>query len=479
MRWHSALLLLLCAHLASAQKAAPPATSTPPQVAPQLSPQAAYDEAVRPLDIVRRASINWSDVELTALDVAIGEAKGACQARNSGQFAGEDLLAYARLCTLAQMWPQVQSAGTSYLVGYNAASPADRQTGFPNLSMAFDYVVQASLHQNNSTNAFGTAQAMLRTVPYDDLASDAVNSTVRYVQLVHTDQALVLLKQRQPQLLALIKDRATPAVPSTAAASAQPQRTPMSIHALYADAIALPAMLQFADQPEAATSALAELDAALPTNLSPDDAILTAASRRQYRLLGSPLPRIAASAWLLDRTFALPHDLNTKFGSASVFLLFPDWCAQCVAMSPQFFGAVTRLNTSAVYFYALLAQADPKPPRPLDAPSLTAKPPAQNAAKTARSATPGGARPELPHVEMQIAAKPVPAQLLMGTPTLIVPPETLDTFVATDFPLLIATDHDGIVRYIQTAPDNALVPGGLAEQIGDRITDQWPPPPNK
>jgi hypothetical protein len=374
------------------------------------------------------------------------------------------------------MWPQVQSSGTNYLVAYNAASSADRQTGFPNLSMAFDYVVQASLHQNNSTNAFGTAQAMLRAVPYDDLASDAVNATVRYVQLVHTDQALALLKQRQPQLIALIKAGATPAVPVTAAPSVQPPRPAMSVHALYADAIALPAMLQFADQPEAAASSIVELDAALPTDLSPDDAILTAASRRQYRLLGSPLPKIAASAWLLDRAFALPHDLNTKFGSASVFLLFPDWCAQCVAMSPQFFGAVTRFNTSAVYFYALLAQADPKPPPRLDAPSLTAKPPAQGAAKTARPSIAGGTRPELPHVEMQLSAKPIPAQLLMGTPTLIVPPETLNTFVATDFPLLIATDDKGIVRYIQTAPDNALVPGGLAEQIADRIMEQWPPP---
>jgi hypothetical protein len=60
---------------------------------------------------------------------------------------------------------------------------------------------------------------------------------------------------------------------------AQPPRPAMSIHALYADAIALSAMLQFADQPEAAASSIAELDAALPTNLSPDDAILTAASR--------------------------------------------------------------------------------------------------------------------------------------------------------------------------------------------------------
>jgi hypothetical protein len=80
---------------------------------------------------------------------------------------------------------------------------------------------------------------------------------------------------------------------------------------------------------------------------------------------------------------------------------------------------------------------------------------------------------------MELAVKPVPAQLLMGTPTLIVPPAMLDTFVATDFPLIIATDYEGVVRYIQIAPDNALVPGGLAEQIVDRITEQWPEPQPK
>jgi thiol-disulfide isomerase/thioredoxin len=339
--------------------------------------------------------------------------------------------------------------------------------------MAYDYVVQASLHLKNSTNAFGTAQAMLRTIPYDDLASDAVNSTVRYVQLIHTDQALILLQQRQPLLLALLKASATLATP---AASARPAATPgarppMSIRDLYADAIQLPAMQQFANRAEQAAASLAELDAALPANLSPDDAILTAASRRQYRLLGSRMPKIAASAWLLDPPFTVPRDLNTKFGASSVFLLFPDWCAQCISMSPQFKAAATGFNGSNVYFYVMLAQADPKPPIPAPAPKL--------AVRSAGSAASKAGRPDAAHVELELAVKPVPAQLLVGTPTLIVRPQTLDTFVATDFPLIIATDYEGIVRYIQIAPDNALVAGGLAEQIVDRITEQWPAPPQK
>ncbi len=486
MRWLPALLLWFCTHLTLAQNTSPISAAAPPPTpaAPQLSPQAAYDQSVRPLDIVRREAANWSDVELAALDVATSEAKVACNARMPGQFAGEDLLAYARLCAFAQLWPQVQAAGTNYLIAYNHAKPEDQRTNFPNLSMAFDYVVQASLHQGNSTNAFGTAQAMLSTVPYDDLASDAVNATVRYVQLIHTDQALLLLEQRRPLILALLKVRATPpaakataVLPSTQASELPPAtRPPMSIHELYSDAVALPAMQQFADKPEAATTSFAELEAALPTNLSPDDTILTAASRRQYHLLGSPLPKILASAWLLDPTYALPRDLNSKFGAATIFLLFPDWCAQCVAMSPQFTPAATRFNADAVYFYVLLAQADPKPPVPIAAPKLTVKPAGAAAAKSAR---PSSARPDVPHADIQVQTKPIPAELLLNTPTLIVPPETIDTFVATDFPLLIATDHQGIVRYIQIAAKNAFVPGGIAEQIADRIQYQWPAAPRK
>jgi hypothetical protein len=476
MRWLPVLLLSVSLRVADAQVTLQPspASSQPrssvdsPQPALQLSPQAAYDQAARPLDITRRPVENWSDVEQAALKVAQGQAKDACLARTPYQFKGEDLLAYARLCAFAEQWEPVQQAATSYLIAQRAATPAEQATGFPNLSMAFDYEVQASLHLGNSNNAFGTAQTMLRTVPYDDLASDATNAVVRYIQLVQTDQALAVLAQRQPILLSLLKAN-TPPSPA-AATSAHP---PLSIHELYADAIDLPAMQQFANRPKEAAASFAELEAALPSTLSPDDTIMTGESRRRYLLLGSPLPAIVASTSLLEPPFTAPRDLNTKFGTATVFLLFPNWCAQCIRMGSTFFTTATgRLKPKGVRFYGLLAQPDQGPPIPKPPPAVSAKP-SGGSSKLAKPSASAGATGGIPHVEITMSAAPNPAEILMGTPTLIVPPATLDTFVSTDFPLIIVTDFRGIVRYIQPAPDNALVRDGLIDQLADRVTEQW------
>lgn len=105
---------------------------------------------------------------------------------------------------------------------------------------------------------------------------------------------------------------------------------------------------------------------------------------------------------------------------------------------------------------------------------LAVKPAASGGAKGAKPAATAAGKAETPHVEIQVSVRPIPSELLLSTPTLIVPAGTLNTFVATDFPLIIATDLDGIVRYIRPAPDNALVPGGLIEQIAERILEQWP-----
>jgi hypothetical protein len=475
MRWLPVLSLLCSLHLAGAQTAPQadplpaqhPASQATEQPALQLSPQAAYDQAARPLDITRRPVENWSDVEQAALKVAQAQAKDACLARSPYQFKGEDLLAYARLCAFAEQWEPVQQAATSYLIAQRAATPAEQATGFPNLSLAFDYEVQASLHLGNTNNAFGTAQTMLRTVPYDDLASDATNAVVRYIQLVQTDQALAVLAQRQPILLSLLNANAPPS--PAAAASAHP---PLSIHELYADAIDLPAMQQFANRQKEAAALFAELEAALPSALSPDDTIMTGESRRRYLLLGSPLPAIVASTSLLEPPFTAPRDLNTKFGTATVFLLFPNWCAQCIRMGSNFFTTATgRLKPKGVRFYGLLAQPDQGLPIPKPSPA-PAKP-SGGSSKLAKPSALAGATGGIPHIEITMSAAPNPAEVLMGTPTLIVPPATLDTFVSTDFPLIIVTDFRGIVRYIQPAPDNALVRDGLIDQLADRVTEQW------
>lgn len=472
-----AILLLLLSPLAMAQPAAPVPSSPVPDSEPQLSPQAAYEQASRPLDIVRRPVANWSEVEQTALKVAKSEAGTACAARSPYQFQGQDLLEFARLCAFADAWQPVQQAALGYLIAQSGATPTEKLTGFPNLSMAFDYEVQASLHLKNTANAFGTAQQMLRTVTYDDLASDAVNSTVRYVQLIQTDEALALLEQRQPLLLAMLKARGAAVAAPPAPADASPallasNRPPLSVHDLYADAIALPALLQFANKPDAAAAALAELEAALPANLSPDDTILNAASRRQYKLLGSPLPPVAASASLLDIASPAPPDLSRKTAGASALLLFPDWCGQCVAMDTLFMPATTTLKEDGFHFYALLAQANPQPP----APKQVARVPAKGAPlqKPVRPAASAAAKPEMAHVEINIGPTSTAADQLVGTQTLIVPNELLETFAATDYPLLVVTDGRSIIRYIGIAPDNVLVEGGLIYQVAERVNVQWP-----
>ncbi len=183
MRWLPLVVLSSCLHLAAAQNPASAASpSTPPPAPPQLSPQAAYDEAKRPLDITRAPYENWSDVEQNALAVSIKQAGESCKARDPYQFTGEDRIAYARLCFFGEEWQPVQLAASNYIRAAQSATPADRLTSFPSLATAFDYSVQALLHLSDPTSAKGAAEAMLRAVPYDDLVSEATSLTARYLQ---------------------------------------------------------------------------------------------------------------------------------------------------------------------------------------------------------------------------------------------------------------------------------------------------------
>jgi len=250
------LLLLLCPCIAFAQ------TAPEPQSASQISPQAAYDQAVRPLDITRRSAQNWSEIELTALAVATDQAKASCLARNPGQYTGEDLLAYAHLCAFARQWQPVLDAAKRYLSAWHEAPPEKKLSDFPNLSEAFDYEIQANIQLKSYVDALLNAETMLQSVPYDVYASEATDSTIRYSELVDTSDTRALLAQRQPILLLLLKASAV----SGSSAVASPH-TPLPTHVLYAEAIAFPAMLQFINQPKVAATSLAALEAALPASL--------------------------------------------------------------------------------------------------------------------------------------------------------------------------------------------------------------------
>jgi hypothetical protein len=142
-------------------------------------------------------------------------------------------------------------------------------------------------------------------------------------------------------------------------------------------------------------------------------------------------------------------------------------------MGKQFTTTAIRLNQLEARFYALLAQANQPPP------TLKAAPKSASRTAAPHSTKPAAAGAATQPADPQTAPKPTAAELLAGTPTLVVPNQTLTSFVATDFPLIVVADHSGIVRSIQVAPENALVADSLIDQIVDRVIEQWPPPQSK
>jgi hypothetical protein len=440
----SPLLFLVFLGAALCQSAPAPQASAPQPL--QLSPQAAYDQVMRPLEITRRSITNWSDSETNALAIAVQQATEECSARTPEQFSGDDLIAFARLCSLGQQWPVVGAAATRYI---NSTDPAK-----PLLTEAYAYQVNAALHTDDPKTILASSLAMLHAVPYSNLTDETLYGALHYLQLAYTLDAFSLYVAREPLLLAALR----------ASQQTSPAASPESvvpIHTLYADGVAFAALERFRDEPRSSVGILSDLDAALPATLPPDESIPIAETRRQYALLGTHLPAIPFSG-SLSSPGETPH-INPNYGAATVLFLFPDWCAQCVRMAQQLGPTLSRVGKNDVRLYGLLAQAatpDAAPPRP------ATKPAARPGAKTSAAAKPQPpAEPEPPKT---------PAELLRGSPTLIVPPQTLAQFDATDYPLVIALDPQGIIRFIQPAPDAALVPGGFLDQITGHIAEQWP-----
>ena len=424
------LATLLFSATALAQNTSPAA---PPQ---QLSPKAAYDFAMHPLDVTRHSVANWSDIEIAALKVAMDRAQKDCATRDPKTFTGEALIDLVRLCSLGQAWPSVIQAATLYITADTLSKPL--------LTQAYAGQIDADLHLKKEPDALASARTMLTIVPYDTLTAETIGEAISYMQFVNTSDALTLATLRQPLLLALLQ--ATAASAAAPAASTSADEPPQSLHELYADGLTLPALQQLAKVPPADVAAtLIALDAALPATLPPDEAIPIAASRRRYALLGKPLPKIAGLSYL-----SMPGKLPQlpAINALTALLLFPDWCAQCVQMGRQFPETVFTVAGHEAYLYGLLAQTVPP------APGATAK-----GAPASTAFDPSDA-----------------ANLLRETPTIVVEPALLDQFAATDVPLLILTDAQGIVRAVQPVSEDAIAPGSTIDSAIARVGAQWPSP---
>jgi hypothetical protein len=434
----------------------------------QLSPQDAYERAVRPLEITRRATQNWSDVELKALKVARENAKVECVARSPEKLVGADLLAFAHLCAFALQWESVHWAASDYIAAAQKSNVAGSLKGSVDLATAFDYKIQSSLSLKNVDEAIADCQTMVRTVHYDVFTSEATNSTINAIRFTRMDEALALLNQRQPILLSLIQGHEPSGAGATSTNASVPNvEPPLPLYTLFADAIALPSLQEFANQEKAAVDSIAQLESSLPVSVTTKDAMYIEEQRRQHRLLGEHLPTLKPMGFL-GTSGAGPQGLNSTFANGAVFLLFPDWCNQCIAMGLDATLKSRELVADRkVRFFLLMAQANP-PEKPAPAP-VTGIPLSAKAAKEL------AAKGQPIHFDQQVKITSNPDTILLGTPTVVVPNETLNSFAATDFPLFIATDHNGIVRWINRAPDNALDDEGEVVQVIKHILTTWPP----
>lgn len=408
---------------------------SPPTAGPsaELSPKAAYDDALHPLEVTRQNIGNWSDVEIAAMNVAIARGKAACVSRSPAGYTGAALIDLARLCSLGQVWPTVVDAASRYL-----AEPA---TPKPLLTDAYVAKIHAELQLKAEHAALTDSETMLKSVPYTPLVAESLDETLGYMHFLLTADALSLSAIRQTLILEALAEAAHPALPLPSppnpdTATATPPSPPSApaiasdlipVHQLYAEGLAFAALQQLAAQPLAASKTLTALDAALPPALPPDDALPIAEARRRYDILGHPLTGIVPVANLRAPDAARP--IIPANLTITALLLFPDWCAQCVRMGSQFPETVFSVEGHSAYLFGLLAET--VPPRKPD--------------------------PTVPNLPFNPAYA---ASLLAGTSNLTVSPDLLDRFGGSEYPLLLLTDANGILRLIQPVTGDDLRPGG-------------------
>jgi thiol-disulfide isomerase/thioredoxin len=426
-----AAIFVLCGlvNLLNAQGAAPKpkevltavsGTDVPPQaqsLAPVTStaaadaelPGAIYKEAMHPLDVVRQSLDNWSDSELAALGIGMHMAHEACDRMKPEDYSKDDLYDLAHLCAFGQDWNPANMAAQRYLA---SKAPEHR-------AQAFAISVGAFVHINAPDLALSTTREMLRTEPYDA----EVAYTVRYMkddlEMEGSSAALQLAVEEHEKIIdALSKGTPLKAMYGDAV---------VNTGTLFGMAMEVAFFERYAGDDAQAAVYEADAERALPK-----DAVLTGEDREeidsinlQYHLLGSKLVTIPVIRSYKSATSK--EHIDTNFGAATALVIFPDWCAQCKKMMPTMtqFG-VTNANT------------------PIHAYGLIFKEPGEEVAPDTRKE-------------------------LLGTDVMEVSAETAQSFGASDYPLGIVVDHEGVIRFIGVLPSDAFNGDGYMEKVITRM----------
>ena len=407
-------VLAWCAVTLQSQSA-PSTAQVPP--APMESPANIYKELMQPLDQVRGSLDNWSPAELAALAAGIQRAQQYCAQVAPGSMGGDDLYQLARICTFGQQWNAADGAASAYIK--SAAQPYQ--------ALAYAIRVNALLNLKDTTMAIEVARSMLHSVPYDATVDQSMTYLIHYLAMSLDGGVLPLARERQPFLLTAIESGSVLEEQPGNISNGTSIGPAIGTAALYDEGLELPYLEQYAGRQNEAAQARAVLDAALakvPAEKIDNRAEIERA-RAQYALLGEKLPQIP----LLR--YAAPGNprprINPDNGSATVLLMFPEWCTQCRKMMQPLSDFLIRNMTEKIHTYGLLA---------LDADETTADPFTDDRFKD-----------------------------LLHTPTLTTPSATLQSFGAVTFPFVVITDGAGRIRFLGVVAQNAFDVGGFVEQV--------------
>ncbi len=461
-RIYVVFLLLVASPLPFIARAQSERTALPPD----SDPATALEDAIHPFDVIHRASQNWSDVERNAFTLARQRGKESCTAIKSAALNPDQLVAYARLCAFGDNWEAVKKATNEYLALPREQQHDDHGASSGQVSTAFDLKIQAELRLQQPDEALLDSRAMLQVVPYNIDAVEALDATITYLQFSDSENALALIRDRHPMLLAKIS------------ASGNPDSTDPSLNipvsTLYSEALQLSTILQYLNRPKEADAELEKIEASLPASLPPHEAISIGNYRNRYLLLGKQPPTLATAEWLMSADGAGIAPRLDAIGETTALLIFPDWCIQCVALQPQLMRTWKRLRADDNRFFALLATDE----RSNASQHKDAEPKSKSLNKQSSSGSqlpplPGG-KPGIPHIDLNLSGDNRPITLLQGTPTFVVPSKTLQSFFTSEVPLVVILDRHGLVRVIQAAGDNYLDPGAALDQMLAGVNEKWP-----
>jgi thiol-disulfide isomerase/thioredoxin len=205
----------------------------------------------------------------------------------------------------------------------------------------------------------------------------------------------------------------------------------MSVGALYESAMELAFWQNYAGDDAAAAATVAEMDGALPQDapVRSEDAARIAAVRTRYGLLGARLPEMKVLR-ALESPVAKAL-IDTHYASATVLVLFPDWCGGCRKMMKTLTEFAKVNKETPIHAYGLVFADDWVIP-------------------------------------VQAAHEEIFKEL-RGTATLVVPDTTAQILGATEFPLGIVIDRMGRIRFIGMLPEDAFNGGGYVGKVIERM----------